>query len=121
MDIEQIHEISEMEQIAERFFSVKDNLSLRALPDRKKREAFFNLWTRKEALMKAIGDGLSRRLDKFDVSMGPGESTRLVTTEEDSNAGSRWYIQDLKLAHGFAAALAVQGTGLKLNCWQWGE
>lgn len=121
VDIEQIHEISEMEQIAERFFSVKENISLCALPERKKREAFFNLWTRKEALMKAIGDGLSRPLDKFDVLMVPGESTRLLKIDEDSNAESRWYIQDLKLAPGFAAALAVQGNGMKLKYWQWHE
>lgn len=109
VDIEYIRNISEMEQIAERFFSVKEDEFFRSLPRSQKREAFFNCWTRKEALIKALGDGLSRPLDKFDVSLVRGEPARLLRIGEDSKIASRWLIQDLKPAPGFAAALAAEG------------
>ena len=119
VDIERVRDISEMDQIAERFFSVRENAVFRALPESKKKEAFFNCWTRKEAFIKASGDGLSRSLDKFDVSLVPGEPARLLRTEGDSKGASRWSIQDLKPASGFAAAFAVEVRRWQLHCWQW--
>jgi 4'-phosphopantetheinyl transferase len=108
-----------MGPIAERFFSIKENAVFRALPESKKKEAFFNCWTRKEAFIKAIGDGLSRPLDKFDVSLVPGEPSRLLRIEGDSKAASAWTIQELKPAFGFAAAIAVEARRWQLHCWQW--
>ena len=119
VDIEHIRDIPEMEQIAERFFSAKENGAFRTLPESKKKEAFFNCWTRKEAFIKAIGEGLSYPLDKFVVSMVPGEPARLLRIEEDSKGASRWSIQDLKPAPGYAAAFAVEGQSCPLHCWQW--
>jgi len=119
VDIEHIRDISEMEQIAERFFSVREYTVFRVLPKSKKKEAFFNCWVRKEAFTKAIGDGLSWPLDKFDVSLILGESARLLRIEGDSKGASRWSIQDLKPASGFAAAFAVEGRSGRLHCWQW--
>jgi phosphopantetheinyl transferase len=82
----------EMEQIAERVFSVKQNAVFRTLPKSKRKEAFFNCWTHKEGFIKAIGNGLSHPSDKFDVSLVPGEPVRLLRTEGDSKAAShRWY------------------------------
>ena len=121
VDIEHIRDISEMEQIAERFFSVRENAVFRALPKSKRKEAFFNCWTRKEAFIKAIGDGLSRPLDKFDVGLVPGEPARLLRIEGDSNVASQWSIQELKLAFGFAAAFAVEGRRWRLRCWRWSD
>jgi 4'-phosphopantetheinyl transferase len=119
VDIEHIRDIPEMDQIAERFFSVRENDVFRALPEGEKKEAFFNCWTRKEAFIKANGDGLFRPLDKFDVSLVPGEPARLLRIEGDSKEASRWSIQDLKPASGFAAAFAVKVRRWQLYCWQW--
>jgi len=121
VDIEHIRDISEMEQIAEQFFSARENAVFRTLPKSKKKEAFFNCWTRKEAFIKAIGEGLSWPLDSFDVSLIPGEPARLLKIEGDSKAASRWSIQDLKPAFGFAAAFAVKGRSGRVHCWQWSD
>ncbi len=121
VDIEKIRDIAEMDQIAERFFSARENAVFRALPKSKKKEAFFNCWTRKEAFIKAIGDGLSYPLDKFDVSLVPGEPARLLRTEGDSKGASRWSIQELNPVSGFAAAFAVEGRIRRLHCRQWGD
>jgi 4'-phosphopantetheinyl transferase len=121
VDIEHIRDIPEIEKIAERFFSERENAVIRVLPKSKKKEAFFNCWTRKEAFIKATGDGLSWPLDRFDVSLVPGEPARLQRIEGDSRAASQWYIEDLKPAPGFAAACAVKGRIGRVRCWQWSD
>jgi 4'-phosphopantetheinyl transferase len=119
VDIEYMRDISEMDQIAEQFFSIKENEVFRSLPKSQKREAFFRGWTCKEAFIKALGEGLSRPLDGFDVSLVPGEPAKLLGIEGDSKEASRWSIQELKPALGFATALAVEGNNLAFRCWQW--
>ena len=108
VDTEFIRDIPEMDQIAERFFSARENAVFRSLPASKKREAFFNYWTRKEAFIKAVGEGLYLPLDAFDVSLVPGKPARLLRTDENLGIASRWFIQELKPAPGFAGALALE-------------
>lgn len=107
------------EGIAERFFSPREVAALRALPGDRQREAFFACWTRKEAYLKAKGDGLALGLDQFDVSLAPGEPAALLRTEGDPQEASRWSIRELDPAPGYAAALAVEGRNWHLTCWQW--
>ena len=119
IDIEQIQDIPDMEQIFERFFSPGEKEVFHILSESKRKEAFFNCWTRKEAFIKATGDGLSRPLDGFDVSLVPGEPARLLEIEGNSEEVSRWFMQDLKGAPGFAAALAVMGPCINIHSLQW--
>jgi 4'-phosphopantetheinyl transferase len=119
VDIEYLHDIPEMEQIAERFFSMKENEVFRTLPRSQKKEAFFHCWTCKEAFMKAIGDGLSRPLDTFDISLVPGEPTKLLSIEGDSKEASQWSIQDFKPIPNYVSAFAVRRHDFETKRWQW--
>ena len=119
VDIERIHDIPEMDEIVDQFFSMREKDVFRSLAEDMKKEAFFNCWTRKEAFMKAIGDGLWRPLDKFDISFAPGKPARLLSVEGDSKEASGWCIQELNPGRGFAAAFAVEGRNWQLHCWQW--
>jgi 4'-phosphopantetheinyl transferase len=119
VDIEYIRAISEMDQIADHFFSAKENAVFRDLPESLKKDAFMICWTRKEAFIKAIGDGLSYTLDKFEVSLRPGEPSRLRYIEGNSPAVSVWFIQDLMAGSKFAAAYAVEGKAHQVHCYQW--
>jgi len=84
-------------------------------------QAFFNCWTRKEAYIKARGEGLSLPLDQFDVSLAPGETAALLSTNGDPQEASRWRIQELAPGAGYVSALAVKGHHWQLKCWQWPE
>jgi 4'-phosphopantetheinyl transferase len=121
VDLERIRPILDAEQIAERFFSAQENAIFCVLPPSQKLKAFFNCWTRKEAYLKATGDGLARPLDQFNVSLAPGESARLLHVEGDPQEAARWSLQALTPAPGYVAALAVEGHGWRLACWQWPE
>jgi len=121
VDIEHIRDIPEMDQIVERFFSARETIAFRALPESKKKEAFFNCWTRKEAFVKAKGEGLKIGLNQFEVSLAPGQQAALLSTKGDPQEASRWSLRELNPGLGSVAALAVQGHGWQLKCWQWGE
>ena len=105
------------EEIAERFFSRSEVAVLRALPAAMQIEAFFNCWTRKEAYIKAHGDGLAIELDSFDVTLAPGEPARLLTVRGAPDESARWSLQTLNAGAGYAAALAVEGQGWRLLCF----
>lgn len=119
IDLEFIRCDLETEQIAERFLSRSEIATLRALPLSLRKYAFFLCWTRKEAYIKARGEGLSIPLDQFDMSLTPGEPAELLTTRPDSDEALRWSLEELTLGSGYAAALAVEGRGWTLSCWQW--
>jgi len=119
VDIECICDIPEMAQIAERFFSAGEKAVFRALPESRKKEAFFKWWTCKEALIKAIGEGLSYPLDEFDVSLAPDEPAKLLAIKGDSIVASEWSVYNLRPSFGFAAAVAVKGQKRSIHCWQW--
>ena len=119
IDIEYLDREIRAEEIAEHFFSTRERASLRALPAEAKHAAFFNCWTRKEAYIKAHGEGLSLPLDQFDVSLAPGEPAALLATHGDPREASRWSLQALTPGANYVAALAVERRGCQLTCWQW--
>jgi 4'-phosphopantetheinyl transferase len=119
VDVEAVRRDFELEEIAERFFSSSEVAVFRGLPPGQRAEAFFACWTRKEAYIKARGEGLSIPLDKFSVAFAPGETPALLECELDSNEVRRWCFEDLRPGPGFAGALAVEGTGWRLHCSEW--
>jgi 4'-phosphopantetheinyl transferase len=96
--------------IAGRFFTPQESAQIEALPEDARRPAFFRGWTRKEAFLKARGDGLWLGLDQFEVSIDPAAPARLVRTAWDPDEARRWTLHDLEVAAGFSAALAVEGV-----------
>ncbi|HEX9921799.1 MAG TPA: 4'-phosphopantetheinyl transferase superfamily protein, partial [Anaerolineae bacterium] len=119
VDLEHVSRKIEAMQIADRFFSPSEVSVLRSLPGHLQRDAFFNCWTRKEAFIKAKGDGLSLPLDQFDVSLRPGEPAVLLSTHFDPQETGQWSLQALSPGPGYVGALALAGHGWQLRCWQW--
>ena len=107
--------------IAERFFAPREVATLRALPPHQQRDAFFACWTRKEAYVKARGEGLTLALDQFEVSLAPGEPAALLRVQGDPDEARRWSLQELTPGPGYAAAFAVEGRDWGLQCWDEGN
>jgi 4'-phosphopantetheinyl transferase len=116
VDVEAIRPLDDVEGIARRYFSRAENAALERIVPVQRSEAFFNCWTRKEAFLKATGEGLDRPLDSFDVSLAPGEPARLLATGEPTGA---WSLHDLAPAPGFRAAVAAAGEDWTIHCWRW--
>jgi 4'-phosphopantetheinyl transferase len=119
VDIERFQPLPDLEAIAERTFSPRERQALRRLPPAQRHQGFFNCWTRKEAYLKAIGDGLWHPLDRFTVSLAPHVSARLEHVEGDSAEAGRWTLEALAPAPGYAAAIAIEGRPSQLACFRW--
>jgi 4'-phosphopantetheinyl transferase len=110
VDVEQIRTDFTTDEVAERFFSAAERRSLRNLAPAVRYEAFFRCWTRKEAYIKATGDGLSLGLDQFDVSLLEEEPAKLLATRPDPFEAERWTMHHLNVKPGYAAALVCERT-----------
>lgn len=119
VDVERIRDDIEHEAIAERFFSLTEREALRAQPASLRHIAFFACWTRKEAYIKARGEGLSLPLDQFDVSLAPGEPARLLCVANAPHEVARWSLHELHPGPGYAGALMAEGQFWRLACWQY--
>jgi 4'-phosphopantetheinyl transferase len=118
VDAEQVRTLSEAGAIARTVFSAAEQATLRSLPPTQRDQAFLNCWTRKEAYLKAIGDGLASPLDGVHVTLRPGEPARLLRINGDDS--THWTLRDLTPAAGYVGALAVRGEIGCIEVRRWG-
>jgi 4'-phosphopantetheinyl transferase len=100
-------------------FSAAELSEFSALPTAVHDRAFYNAWTRKEALVKALGLGFSMDVTAVEVSFAPDVPARLVRLHGDAAAASEWTLVDLAAPRGFVAALAVRGPVGELELREW--
>jgi 4'-phosphopantetheinyl transferase len=103
-DIEQKRDVFDLSLIASRYFSHLEQASLFALPRAEQVEAFYRIWTRKEAFLKAVGDGLWRPLDSFSVSLWRDEA-QLLELRDAAYTPAQWQFVHLEPAPGYCGAL----------------
>ncbi|MDQ6665547.1 MAG: 4'-phosphopantetheinyl transferase superfamily protein [Acidobacteriota bacterium] len=108
IDIEHVRPMPDMREIAVQYFCEEEAEELMALPDDVRERAFFLCWTRKEAYIKAMGDGLSTALNAFRVTLRPDEPARFIHLERDLDVAGKWTLHDLNLNPHYAAALAYR-------------
>ncbi len=119
VDAERIDPAIDHQAIARRFFAAEETAAIAACDPREREAAFFRCWTRKEALVKALGDGLARSLAAFAVQVtGEGESP-LLRVPPEWDRGDAWRLHDLAPGDGYAGALAVRGTGVVVRRLRW--
>jgi len=109
IDVERIRPLPDALAIAERFLATGEILALRAAADEARPETFLRLWTRKEAVVKSFGRGLSHPLDGFDLSPGGLAPERVMFPGEDPSS-ARWVLPLTPPYPGFVAALATAGA-----------
>lgn len=108
VDVERIRPQPDARELAERFFSVREREGLRAFSGRELQAAFFRCWSRKEAYIKARGEGLSLPLAQFDVSVEQDASRILLATRPDFAQAERWCVRNLVIDSNYAGAVAVE-------------
>jgi 4'-phosphopantetheinyl transferase len=103
VDVECIRPMPDADAIVARYFAPGEAREYASLPPAQRVAAFFSTWTRKEAFVKAIGDGLSCPLRSFEVEIAPAAiDPRIVV---DPTRGG-WYLRSFEPAPGYAGAVA---------------
>jgi 4'-phosphopantetheinyl transferase len=96
--------------VADRVFSAAERADLAALPPELWQAGFLRGWTRKEAVVKALGIGLGADLEAFDVTLTPGAPARV--TRCALGPPGPWQLTHLGLQGGMVGALAHRGGPL---------
>jgi 4'-phosphopantetheinyl transferase len=116
VDVEKVRNLPDAMSIADAHFTTSEAKRLRSLPPSERRTAFFRYWARKEAVIKAGGEGLGRALDSFDVHGTPGSTPGVMRWAGGSRARTDWLLRDLPSPAGYAAASAVAaGVGTRVT------
>jgi 4'-phosphopantetheinyl transferase len=119
VDVELRRPLPDLDALAARSFAPRELSVLGALPETDRPAAFFRCWTRKEAFIKATGQGLAQRLDAFVVSLAPDEPARFLDIDGDPGALARWTLHDLTPPAGYAGALVVEGAVRAVRARTW--
>jgi 4'-phosphopantetheinyl transferase len=122
VDIERARPIAGAESVSRAFLSPDELARLSVIPEAIRLQAFYEAWTRKEAMLKALGCGLSRRLEDLEVSFGPGEPARLVRSLSDPTEVERFSLHAFEPESGYVGAVAIAGRVVQLRprTWHWG-
>ena len=118
VDVEHVREPRDFESLAARFFAASEVTQLRSLPREQRLEGFFRCWTRKEAVLKAVGTGLAFPLDRVVVTLRLDEPARVVAYDDDPSASSQWWLANLAPMPQYIGALAAIGNPLDVQCWR---
>lgn len=119
VDLEATTHEREFLDLARRFFTPAEAEALSRFKGETLARAFYACWTQKEAFVKAKGGGLSMPLDQFQVNVIPGEPAALLHADGDPEAPHCWTLHTVHVEDAYAAALAVEGRGMRFRHWSW--
>ena len=119
IDIEYVNRNIEFEEIAQRFFSPEESTIVNSAQKDLIPRYFYNCWTRKEAFIKALGDGLSFPLDRFVVSCAPEDIPQLRSTKWDKNEVNNWCLWGFEKGNDYVGAIAIRGGQKQLSYFTW--
>ncbi len=117
IDVEKIHPVDH-ERLAHRFFSRAEYTALQQIQGTARLSAFFITWVRKEAIVKAIGEGIVLGLDEFDVSVCPETPPVLQAARWGAGPVGDWSLADIRINDDYAACMAVAGKPCRLRLWR---
>lgn len=109
VDVEVLRPMNDMQELAGKFFCPEEARELLSLPQNQQLSSFYRCWTRKEAYIKAIGEGLSAPLSSFRVTLSPSDTAKLLHIRGDNNLAQSWNLLEIRLGDPYIAAMAYPG------------
>jgi len=110
VDLEYIKDKIEYKQLAKRFFSNQELQLINSYPSEEQKTIFFQLWTAKEAYLKATGYGLSGSLDKIEFTLNKNSKLSLIATKQDPQQIPHWLVDNFIPQENFVATIAVKNS-----------
>jgi len=115
VDVERFRKMADIESIAAHHFSENEIRKLASLNSQEQQHSFFRCWTRKEAVVKATGFGLSLDINQLEVTLLPSEEPAVVGCRWDVRNSSQWSLEDVVPAPGYFGAVALESPQMNLS------
>ncbi len=118
IDVERIRDNLQWEKLARRYFSPLEYSGYCRLPESERLRSFFVCWTRKEAVLKAIGTGLGGGLASFDITVDPDAAPALVANRWQGRFHGHWTLHPLHPGADYVATLVAERDDFEVRCWE---
>jgi 4'-phosphopantetheinyl transferase len=119
VDVELLRPLPKFQELAERYYCQREIATLAALAADARHAAFFLAWTRKEALLKGVGKGLTFPLCDVEVTLTPGEPARLLKFGDTPGDAAPWRLWHLEPGEGYVGAVAATQPSLAVRQFSW--
>jgi 4'-phosphopantetheinyl transferase len=106
IDVEKVRDLPQAMDLARSYFTPAESKALAALRGTARRDAFFALWTHKEAAVKGLGTSLAAHLGRIEFDLDPAGGLRLAAWDGDQSVAQNWSIVRLDPRPGYVAAVA---------------
>jgi 4'-phosphopantetheinyl transferase len=116
LDVEKVRHLESLTEIARKHFSPSEFAALDRLRGDERELAFYRCWTRKEAYIKALGEGLSMPLDVFDVSLC--EEPKFLACRDGKEDPAHWSLVDVSPGPDFVGAVALRSRSVQMRCFR---
>ena len=115
VDLEYFRPTCDVENIAQRFFSPREYNIINSISDQEKQRTFLQIWTAKEAYLKATGEGLGNSLDEIDIDIIKNEEVKLLSIKGDTQLAARWNLYSFIPESNYLASLVVEANNWELS------
>ena len=117
IDVEARRPMSDRSAIVRRYFHPGEAADFATVPDDRAEDAFFRCWSRKEAVVKALGVGMSLDLDRYRVTCIPTAAPELLALDGEAAPSADWSILDLDPGPNHVGAVAARRQPLAVDCF----
>ncbi|MBN2040683.1 MAG: 4'-phosphopantetheinyl transferase superfamily protein [Spirochaetes bacterium] len=119
IDIEKKRELNDADGIISRFCSEQEKSEYFSYPAEERGNIFISCWTRKEAYIKARGEGLAFPLNNFTMTLAPDKSPALMHVKDEKAEEKRWSFYNIIVPDDYNSTLAIEGNNIKLLYYKW--
>jgi len=121
IDVEKVRDLPRAIDIVQSYFTPAESKALSALQGTAQRDAFFALWTHKEATVKGLGISLAAHLGRIEFDLDPIGRLRLGARDGDQSVARKWSIVRLDPQPGYVAAVASAHPMRCLTLYNWSD
>jgi 4'-phosphopantetheinyl transferase len=118
VDVEWVRGLPDLASLVSTVCAGRERLQWQSLPESQRLRAFFDVWTRKEAFLKGIGQGLQKRPQEIEVPLCRCEPDQALPVFDGGRQVPDWSLRSFS-ARDFALALALRRPPTRVCCWDW--
>ena len=120
VDLEYLRSMDDVAKIARRFFSAAESELIASLSGNEQKQVFFELWTAKEAYLKATGEGIGGLLDGVEISLS-NQDTSLLSIRGDTKLATNWLVDRFFPSVDYVATVAIETRHIEqeIKYWDW--
>jgi 4'-phosphopantetheinyl transferase len=115
IDLEFARSVRNLDRLVENYFAPEEEKILTSLPNDQRAQAFLAAWTRKEACLKATGEGIAGGLHRYRVTLRADEEAKLLSIDGNESTAQAWTLHAFAAFGDGQAAICAESPSLSVQ------